>query len=103
MYQFPLASRCSASCELLAPYLVLLFRDFVLHYTTLTVAVELEHGTLLAPTFGYLCSLHYDMNISMNSPNVEIIFWNLRSLNVADQCLVVHETLAATPCQIVCL
>jgi exonuclease III len=39
----------------------------------------------------------------MNSPNVEIISWNVRGLNATDRCLAVYETLAATPCQIVCL
>jgi exonuclease III len=39
----------------------------------------------------------------MNSPNVEIILWNVRGLNATDRCLAVHETLAATSCQIVCL
>jgi exonuclease III len=39
----------------------------------------------------------------MNSPNVEIISWNVCGLNSTDRCLAVHETLAATPCQIVCL
>jgi exonuclease III len=39
----------------------------------------------------------------MNSPNVEIVSWNVRGLNATARCLAVHETLAATPCQIVCL
>jgi exonuclease III len=39
----------------------------------------------------------------MNNPNIEIISWNVCGLNVADCCLAVHESLAATPCQIVCL
>jgi exonuclease III len=58
---------------------------------------------VLALTFGYPGFLLCVWNVSMNSPNVKIVSWNVRGLNATARCLAVHETLAATPCQIVCL
>jgi exonuclease III len=39
----------------------------------------------------------------MISPNVKIISWNVRDLNATERCLAVHETLAISSCQIICL
>jgi exonuclease III len=39
----------------------------------------------------------------MNNPNIEILSWNVCGLNSSERCLALHETVAATPCQIVCL
>jgi exonuclease III len=39
----------------------------------------------------------------MSNPNIKILSWNVRGLNSSERCLAVHETVAATPCQIVCL
>jgi exonuclease III len=39
----------------------------------------------------------------MSNPNIEILSWDVRGLNSSERCLAVHETVAATPCQIVCL
>jgi hypothetical protein len=33
----------------------------------------------------------------------KLISWNVRGLNAAARSLAVHETIAATPCQLVCL
>jgi exonuclease III len=39
----------------------------------------------------------------MSNPNIKILSWNVGGLNSSERCLTVHETVAATPCQIVCL
>ena len=39
----------------------------------------------------------------MNANDFQILCWNVRDLNSAARCLAVHETIAATTCDIVCL
>jgi exonuclease III len=39
----------------------------------------------------------------MNHNEPQVLSWNLRGLNSVARCLTVHETIAATPCQIACL
>jgi exonuclease III len=35
--------------------------------------------------------------------NIQLISWNVRGLNAPARCLAVHEMIATTPCNLVCL
>lgn len=64
-------------------------------------------SALLATTFGlFACYLLWFTALYafiMQVGDFNLISWNVRGLNAAARCMVVHETIKATSCHIVCI